>query len=110
VALGFGTGALRYETSGDGGRWHFTPRQPSSKHDGLPEDAWTGFLQPREGMVSARDDVRPFAVDEQRRILRVGSCLTCHQADSPVMKLALSGFDDVLARRSPRCVLPVWPQ
>ena len=93
VALGFGAGALRYETDGRGGRWRFTPRQPPSKHDGLPEDAWTGFLQPRTGMVSARDDVRPLAVDEQRRILRVGACLACHGADSPVMKEAVSGFD-----------------
>jgi hypothetical protein len=109
VALGFGAGALRYETDGRGGRWRFTPRQPPSKHDGLPEDAWTGFLQPRTGMVSARDDVRPLAVDEQRRILLVGACLSCHGADSPVMKEAVSGFDSVLARRSRRCVLPDWP-
>ncbi len=109
VALGFGAGVLRYETSGAGGRWHFTPRQPPSKHDGLPEDAWTGFLQARDGMVSARDDVRPLSVEEQKRILRVGACLSCHRADSPPMRRAVSAFDDVLARRSSRCVLPAWP-
>ncbi len=107
VALGFGAGALRYEHSA-GGRWRFTPRQPPSKHDGLPEDAWTGFLQARGGMVSARDDVRPLTVAEQQRILRVGACLGCHRADSPAMKRAVTGFDEVLARRSSRCVLPVW--
>ena len=29
-------------------------------------------------MASTRDDVRPFNIEEQRRILQVGACLTCH--------------------------------
>lgn len=110
IALGYGAGTLRYEKSAAGGRWHFKPQQPASKHDGLPEDAWIGFLQPRQGMVSTRDDVRPFSVQEQRRILRVGACLTCHAPDSAVMTSAVGDFEAVLARRSSRCVLPAWPQ
>jgi hypothetical protein len=109
VALGYGRGALRYEVGGDGGRWRFAPGEPPSPHDGLPADAWIGFLQPRQGMVSTRDDVRPFTVDEQRRILRVGACLTCHVGESTVMHRALADFEGTLAARSRRCVLPVWP-
>jgi hypothetical protein len=60
-------------------------------------------------MVSTRDDVRPFTVDEQRRILRVGACLTCHVGESTVMHRALADFEGTLAARSRRCVLPVWP-
>ncbi len=108
IALGYGSGTLRYEIEGGAGRWRFEPRQPRSPHDGLPADAWIGFLQTRTGMVSARDDVRPFSVDEQKRILRVGACLTCHAGTSDVMQRALSDFDTALAQRSRRCVLPAW--
>lgn len=109
IALGYGRGSLRYEVAGSVGRWRFTPREPPSPHDGLPADAWIGFLQPRDDMVSTRDDVRPFTVEEQRRILRVGACLTCHAGESNVMRQALADFEAALARRSRRCVVPVWP-
>ena len=109
VALGFGKGELRYEVAGTSGRWRFRPAMKPSPHDGLPEDAWTGFLQARTGMVSTREGARPFSVDEQKRILRVGACLACHAGDTPVMKRALRDFDATLAGRSPRCAAPAWP-
>jgi hypothetical protein len=59
-------------------------------------------------MLSTRDDVRPFTVEEQRRILRVGACLTCHDATSRAMRDSVRDFDAVLARRRPRCLLPAW--
>ncbi len=108
-ALGFGKGALRYEVSGKTGRWRFRPQEKASPQDGLPADAWTGFLRSREGMVSTREGSRPFSVEEQRRILTVGACLTCHAGDSPVMKRALADFAGEFGRRSARCVLPAWP-
>ena len=107
VALGYGRGVLRYEVTGDAGRWTFTPEHSRSPADGLPADAWIGFLQSRSGMVSTRDDVRPFTVDEQRRILRTGACLTCHAGASPVMQQAIVDFDSVYARRTRRCVVPI---
>jgi len=109
VALGYGEGTLSYHRTADGGRWRFAPQQAASAHDGLPTDAWIGFLQPREGMASTRDDVRPFGIEEQRRILRVGACLTCHAPGSPALQGAVADFDAVLARRSRRCLLPLWP-
>ena len=109
VALGYGRGELQYGKSGAAGRWQFTAREAPSPWDGLPGDAWIGFLQSRNGMVSTRDDVRPFGVAEQRRILRVGACLTCHAGESTVMQRAIGNFEDVLARRSQRCVVPTWP-
>ncbi len=109
VALGFGRGALRFVVSGAIGRWTFTPALGPSPQDGLPADAWTGFLQARRGMVSTRDDVRPFTVDEQRRILSTGACLTCHDGASTVMQRAIADFGATVARHSPRCVLPTWP-
>jgi hypothetical protein len=59
-------------------------------------------------MVSTRNDVRPFTVDEQRRILAAGACLTCHAGTSAVMQQAIGDFDATMARRTRRCVLPTW--
>jgi hypothetical protein len=108
VALGYGRGDLRYERAPLGGRWRFTPASPPASSDGLPADAWIPFLGTRDGMVSTRDDVRPFTVEEQRRILMVGACLTCHAGDSQVMRGSVRDFEALLARRGPRCLLPAW--
>ncbi len=109
VALGYGRGALRFAIVGATGRWQFTPARDRTAADGLPADAWIGFLQARSDMVSTRDDVRPFSVDEQRRILAAGACLTCHAGTTAIMKAAVVDFDATVARRSRRCVLPAWP-
>jgi ActR/RegA family two-component response regulator len=110
VAIGYGRGALRYDVTPAGGRWHFTPSDTPARpgSDGLPGDGWIPFLGERAEMVSTRDDVRPLSVDEQKRILRVGACLTCHPGDSPVMRGSVRGFEALLARRGPRCVVPAW--
>lgn len=105
VALGFGRGELRYELGIAGGHWRFTPVEPLLA-DGLPADAWTDFLGKRTGMLSTREDVRPFSVEEQRRILLVGACLTCHEERSSVMRDSVRDFKALLARRRPHCVLP----
>jgi quinol-cytochrome oxidoreductase complex cytochrome b subunit len=108
VALGYGEGELRYEATPAGGRWRFTPAMPALARDGLSADAWLPFLGPRSGVTSTRDDVRPFSVEEQHKILRVGACLTCHPGDSPMMRDSVRNFEALLARRSRRCVLPAW--
>jgi hypothetical protein len=125
VALGYGRGTLIYEhrtarpRPGNGssgqpdtarrfGEWRFTPAFEPSPYDRLPMDAWVGFLQERRGRASTRDDVRPFSVEEQKRILAVGACLTCHEGDSPVMRAALEDFAAAVRRASAKCVLPTW--
>ena len=107
-AIGYGRGTLRYERAGAVGRWRFMPAAPAAPADGLPGDAWIPFLGARAGRLSTRDDVRPFTVEEQRRILRVGACLTCHPGDSAVMRESVRDFDALLRRRSARCLLPAW--
>lgn len=107
VAIGYGRGDLRFERTSRGGRWAFIPASPVAA-DGLPGDAWIPFLGTRTDMVSTREDVRPFTVEEQRRILRVGACLTCHGERSQVMRNSVRNFEQLLLRLSPRCVLPVW--
>lgn len=120
VALGYGQGALRFEPgarkaaagrppdSGRTGQWRFTPARPASPQDGLPEDAWTGFLAERRGMVSTQAGARPFTVAEQQRILTVGACLSCHPGNSAVMQASLRDFGALLARRSGSCAVPDW--
>jgi hypothetical protein len=122
VAIGYGRGELRFDQlPGDGrGRWRFSPAAARLPEDGLPGDAWIPFLGTREAqagrlrlggtaeMLSTREDVRPFSVEEQRRILTVGACLTCHEGDSPAMRGSVTKFDAVLARRRPVCRRPVW--
>ncbi|MBE0650086.1 MAG: hypothetical protein IH595_04510 [Bacteroidales bacterium] len=107
-ALGYGSGTLTYMIKGGKGIWKFDPYYANSQHDNLPEDAWIGFLQTRTGMVSTRTNVKPFTVKEQQKILLVGACLTCHNANSKVMKESLIDFQKVLKIRSPKCILPDW--
>ena len=62
------------------------------------------MLVPREGMTSTQDDLRPLSIDEQRKVLAVGACLTCHAPDSAVMTASLDDWPGVQRRMSPRCV------
>ena len=108
-ALGYGRGALRFERIASGlGRWTFAPAEAALPQDGLPADAWIPFLGSRSGTVSTRDDMRPFSVEEQRRILTVGACLTCHASDSAVMRRSVRDFDALMAARTPACLVPAW--
>jgi hypothetical protein len=107
VALGYGEGTLSYDRDGDRGRWRFVPRFAPGP-DGLPADAWTGFVQERTAATFTRNDVRPFSVEEQKRILAVGACLTCHAPTSPAMRDAVTDWRAALARVTAKCLLPTW--
>jgi hypothetical protein len=108
LALGYGRGNLEYKISGKSGRWVFTPVSAKVLTDGLPEDAWIGFLKERRRGSATRENLRPFSVEEQKRILLVGTCLTCHSAKSAVIKESLLDFDTVLAKRTKSCIIPDW--
>jgi hypothetical protein len=86
----------------------FKPRFAPNKYDGLPEDAWTGFLAERTSPSVTRDDMRPFLVDEQRSILNVGACLECHDESSKVMDRTLFEWPGILKNLAPECVVPEW--
>jgi len=108
LALGYGEGKLEYLVDKGKGKWKFTPRYAADKNDGLPADAWVDFLQTREGKVSTRSNVFPFSVDQQKNILTVGACLTCHDENSSVMQRSLNHYEEVFTKRSPKCILPEW--
>lgn len=107
VSLGYGRGKLEFIIEGNTGTWNFTPRFANRKEDNLPEDAWIGFLsdtwpQP----YSTRSDFRPLKLKEQKQILNVGACLTCHKDDSKTMKQSLrQPFEAYLKTISSKCIV-----
>lgn len=104
-ALGYGKGDL---TLNKNGKWNFTPQFSNHKEDNLPKDAWIGFLKTRNETSTTRTYTRPFTVEEQMKILLVGSCLTCHDENSNVMKNSLADFEKVLENLSKKCVMPSY--
>ena len=57
---------------------------------------------------STRENARPFSIEEQKNILTVGACLTCHKDNSDVMNESLLDFENVVEQVSSSCVLPGW--
>lgn len=105
LALGYGKGELTFNKNGT---WRFTPQFSNHKEDNLPKDAWIGFLQSRRESSTTRMNTRPFTVVEQKRILLVGVCLTCHDEKSYLMSGSLYDFEKLLKRISKKCVLPQY--
>jgi hypothetical protein len=105
LALGFGRGQLTLNEVDGAWLWSFTSEYETLE-DGLPGDAWTGFMQEPAAKASTRTNFRPFTVKEQKRILRVGACLTCHEDNSPEMQNSLSQeFNQYLQYTSEECIL-----
>jgi hypothetical protein len=108
AALGYGRGQLSYAARNGTGNWQFKPAYPALGQDGLPADAWIGFLREPTGGTTTRKDARPFNLREQQRILLVGVCLQCHNAKEPRLARAFSDFENYRAYLSPRCRVPNW--
>jgi len=108
AAIGYGNGTLKYVISNGVGEWFFKPQYDKNPNDNLPEDAWIPFLtKQKAAIVSTRTDFRPFNLKEQKRILLVGACLTCHSENSKVMKnTLLKGLNPVLLQVNEQCILP----
>ena len=108
LAIGYGRGKLTYVLRDDGGSWIFQPQYENISHDGLPADAWIGFLEERKGDVATRINARPFTVEEQKKILLVGACLTCHRPEERRLGKPFDDFRNVRSLISEKCILPDW--
>ncbi len=109
VAIGYGSGDLKYTITNNKGIWSLNSSYENNPNDGLPEDAWIGFLDDRKGeVVSTRTNVLPFSISEQKNILTVGACLTCHDDNSIIMQQSLVNFDSLVATRNVMCIIPSW--
>jgi hypothetical protein len=110
LALGYGRGKLIYELEGRKGQWLFEAEYAADTFDGLPQDAWIPFLGEGKKPNSTRPGARPFDIAEQRKILTVGACLSCHSETSKVMQESLVDFAAVRRKISKECVLPEWEE
>ncbi len=105
LAIGYGRGTLKFSENADSsaGSWQFIPEYAENGFDGLPEDAWIPFLRKPGGKNATRKNVRPFSVSEQKKILSVGACLTCHANDKKIKRAMLEDFEKVKSLMLPDC-------
>jgi len=109
LAIGYGRGELVYHIENNTAYWEFTPEFAPRTEDGLPEDAWIGFLAESSLTPSTRSDFRPFTIKEQQRILTVGACFNCHDENSEIMLKSLDqDFELYLDKISSHCILPAY--
>jgi len=109
LAIGYGRGQLTFIVDDDQSHWVFEPEYSDNKADGLPMDAWTGFLKDPSSFVSTRTNFRPFNIEEQKRILTVGACFTCHKEKGQIMQKSLDrDFGEYLKIMSPECRKPIF--
>lgn len=108
-ALGFGKGTLNYIVSAKTARWKFTSYYANAPHDGLPQDAWIGFMKDlnKKTTYSSHNYFFPLDLNEQKKMLQVGACIHCHQKDTPFLKRMTSGnYIKMLKAKKPNCIIP----
>ena len=103
LTIGYGRGELKFIGNSGSGYWSFTPKYSKSEYDGLPEDAWIGFLKEPGKKSATRENLRPFSISEQKKILSVGACLTCHANDKKIKRAMLEDFDKVKSLKTTEC-------
>ena len=102
IALGYGDGEFIIKE----GILSFNSKYQNNPNDGLPEDAWIAFLgEPKSDKFATRSNLTPFTIEQQKNILRVGVCLTCHADDSKIMQKGLVDFKSILEMKSEKCVV-----
>ncbi|MFH1049370.1 MAG: cytochrome b N-terminal domain-containing protein [bacterium] len=116
VAIGYGRGELKYVVKNKEGKWYFFPKYKLSGNDNLPADAWIDFLNESKILRQAQDDrlnnnstrtnTRPFNLEEQKRILFVGSCFSCHFENEKKVLSQLKEIKNIKNNISKKCVLP----
>ncbi|PLX11035.1 MAG: hypothetical protein C0598_09060 [Marinilabiliales bacterium] len=100
IALGYGQGEFSLLEN----EIYFNSKYQNNPNDGLPEDAWINFLGEPKGKFSTRSNLVPFSIEQQKNILKVGVCLTCHEDNSDVMQKSLYDFKTILKKQNPRCI------
>ncbi|RME87405.1 MAG: hypothetical protein D6785_02080, partial [Planctomycetota bacterium] len=99
LALGFGRGKLILIKERKKWYWKFIPKFPPHPQDGMPIDSWIHPLTKEKKVYSTTFNSRPFTVEEQKRILRVGACLECHPANSQNLKKIYTSFQKALKHK-----------
>jgi hypothetical protein len=107
-ALGYGKGTLTYVIKSNKAHWEFTPYYANTPQDGLPQDAWIGFMNDLNSNTtySSHDYFFPLDLYEQKKMLQVGACIHCHQNQAPFMKRLTSDYNKMLKTKKASCVVP----
>lgn len=106
-AVGLGKGRIEYHVSTTGDQkisMTFFPTGKRHPADGLPRDAWTSFLKTRRLHTATRTGARPFNKKEQQRILTVGQCLFCHEANPANTATIYQRFEKAFQERTHQCL------
>lgn len=109
VALGYGRGKLEFVISGTQAHWTFDAEYANLPQDGLPSDAWMGFLQEAGEKSSTRLTFRALSIKEQQKVLTVGACLTCHEQTGSLMQQSIhQDFSALFDTMTEECRAPVF--
>lgn len=108
-ALGFGRGTLVYEVKNNKAHWKFDSYYADAPQDGLPQDAWIGFLKDvnQKKTYSAHDYLKPLDLKDQKKMLQVGACVECHGKDKAFLNRMVEGeYQKMLKNRTKKCIIP----
>lgn len=108
-ALGFGKGTLNYVVKSKSAHWEFTSYYANSSQDGLPQDAWIGFMKDLNGKTtySSHDYFYPLDLKEQKKMLEVGACIHCHEKGDKFLKRLTDGnYLKMLKAKKKECIIP----
>jgi hypothetical protein len=106
TALGYGSGNLKLKTTENSSIWLFIPAYENSAFDGLPQDAWIGFMKDHDHKIkySARKYFKPLNQKIQTKVLKAGKCIYCHKADKKFLSEMIQGkYKIMLKMRSEQC-------
>lgn len=101
VALGYGEGEFIIEQD----KLKFEAKYQNNPNDGLPEDSWIPFLGVPKNKYATRTNLKPFSIEQQKKILQVGACLNCHEDNTDIMQNSLVDYKKVLGEISENCVV-----
>jgi hypothetical protein len=108
-ALGFGKGTLNYVVKSKFAHWEFTSYYANSPQDGLPQDAWIGFMKDLnvKTTYSSHNYFYPLDLKEQKKMLQVGTCIHCHEKDDTFLKRLTDGnYLKMLKAKKRECIIP----
>ncbi len=102
-ALGLGAGELALGADGP----RFAPAHPDPDRPGVASDGWTRLL-PARPATGTRVGARGLDAREQRRVLRVGVCVPCHDKPGDPVWTDFERSLTRLAAGGTRCRGKVW--
>jgi len=105
-AIGYGKGRIAFTYNNNHASLDFFPYYSRIAQDMLPEDAWIDFLKKSKTSQATRTNVRQFNIEEQKKILQVGACFSCHKENDKKLLNLFRNEKNYLNNISLKCVMP----